>query len=148
MYKGKLTQEKAYLFFDSWAFIAYILNMALNVLGTELLPCSYEPLTGFLRDGSCNSCPEDRGMHLVCAVMTPEFLRFSYEMGNDLITPRPEFMFPGLKPGDRWCVCLSRWLEALENKVAPPVVLESTHVSVLEFVNIETLQEYAYRPEI
>lgn len=120
--------------------------MALNVLGQELKPCSLEPITGFYRDGFCHTCPEDRGMHLVCAVMTQEFLNFSYQMGNDLITPRPEFLFPGLKPNDRWCICLSRWIEALEHGVAPPIVLEATHISVLEFVSFDVLENYAYNP--
>lgn len=103
-------------------------------------------MTGFYRDGYCHTCAEDRGMHTVCAVMTMEFLRFSRAMGNDLMTPRPEFDFPGLKEGDHWCVCLGRWIEALEAGCAPPMVLEATHASVSEFLDREVLQAHQYRP--
>jgi uncharacterized protein (DUF2237 family) len=113
--------------------------MAKNVLGTDLTVCSCAPMTGFYRDGHCHTCAEDRGMHTVCAVMTMEFLRFSRSMGNDLMTPRPEFDFPGLKEDDHWCVCLGRWIEALEAGCAPPIVLEATHSSVSEFVDREVL---------
>lgn len=117
--------------------------MAKNILGTDLEVCSRDPMTGFFRDGCCNTCGDDKGMHTVCAVMTEEFLVYSKSMGNDLSTPRPEFQFPGLKPGDRWCVCLGRWLEALDANCAPQVILKATHASVGEFVNLETLVQYA-----
>jgi uncharacterized protein (DUF2237 family) len=110
-----------------------------NVVGGELLPCSSEPLTGFYRDGCCATGPEDVGSHTVCAVMTEEFLAFSKLAGNDLSTPRPEWGFPGLEPGDRWCVCASRWLEAERAGCAPPVVLAATHTSALDVVPIEAL---------
>jgi uncharacterized protein (DUF2237 family) len=110
-----------------------------NVVGGELLPCSSEPLTGFYRDGCCATGPEDVGSHTVCAVMTEEFLAFSKLAGNDLSTPRPEWGFPGLEPGDRWCVCASRWLEAERAGCAPPVVLAATHASALDVVPIEAL---------
>lgn len=114
-----------------------------NVLGTDLQTCSLKPRTGFFRDGCCRTGPDDQGLHLVCARMTREFLAFSVNMGNDLVTPYPEFDFPGLKPGDRWCVCIERWKEALQAGVAPPVVLEATHISALEFVTLEDLQAHA-----
>jgi uncharacterized protein len=115
----------------------------LNVLGRPLEPCSCAPATGFLRDGCCRSDPDDRGMHVVCAVMTAEFLRFSRALGNDLVTPRPEFGFPGLVPGDRWCVCAQRWKEAYVAGVAPPVLLRSTHVSALGVLTLDQLRERA-----
>ncbi|NJL32364.1 MAG: DUF2237 domain-containing protein [Phycisphaerales bacterium] len=114
-----------------------------NVLGTDLQTCSLKPRTGFFRDGCCRTGPDDQGLHLVCARMTREFLAFSVNMGNDLVTPYPEYDFPGLKPGDRWCVCIERWKEALQAGVAPPVVLEATHISALEFVTLEDLQAHA-----
>jgi uncharacterized protein len=110
-----------------------------NVVGGELLPCSTEPLTGFFRDACCATGPEDVGSHTVCAVMTDVFLEFSRQAGNDLSTPRPEWGFPGLEPGDRWCVCASRWLEAHDAGCAPPVVLGATHARALEVVSIELL---------
>lgn len=112
-----------------------------NVLGTELEPCSEDPQTGYLRDGCCRHLEEDRGRHEICAVVTEEFLAYSKERGNDLVTPRPELNFPGLEPGDRWCLCLGRWLEALDDDVAPPVVLEATNEAVLEDVYFSTLNE-------
>jgi uncharacterized protein (DUF2237 family) len=115
-----------------------------NVLGTELVPCSYDPLTGWWRDGCCHTDENDQGSHVVCARMTLEFLNFSMERGNDLITPRPESRFRGLKPGDRWCLCALRWKEALEAGYAPPVVLESTHERALEFIPLETLRANAW----
>jgi uncharacterized protein (DUF2237 family) len=118
--------------------------MALNVLGTELVPCSLDPLTGFFRDGCCNTDEHDRGAHLICARVTDEFLRFSLEQGNDLVTPHPEFQFPGLKPGDKWCLCALRWKEALETNCAPRVVLESTHEKALEYVTLDQLQAHAW----
>jgi uncharacterized protein (DUF2237 family) len=120
--------------------------MARNVLGTELAPCSMEPRTGFLRDGCCNTGPGDMGLHLVCAQVTAEFLEFSRQRGNDLVTPRPEWRFPGLKPGDRWCLCVSRWTEALDAGCAPPVVLEATHIGALEHVDLDLLRLHAARP--
>ena len=116
----------------------------LNVLGTPLLACSYDPLTGYFRDGCCQTDESDAGSHLVCARMTEEFLAFSRAMGNDLSTPRPEWRFVGLKPGDRWCLCASRWRQALLAGIAPPVVLECTHHKALEFVSLEDLQAHAY----
>jgi uncharacterized protein len=117
--------------------------MAKNVLGSELECCCPDPATGFFRDGFCHTGPGDNGLHTVCAHMTEEFLRFSYERGNDLVTPHPEFQFPGLQPGDRWCLCVTRWMEALEGGLAPPVMLHATHASVLEFVTLEDLKAHA-----
>jgi len=108
--------------------------MALNVLGTELAPCSYAPLAGYFRDGCCNTSEDDLGTHVVCARMTVEFLAFSKARGNDLGTPRPELRFRGLNPGDRWCLCAQRWKEAFEAGVAPPVVLEATHERALDVI--------------
>ena len=116
---------------------------ARNVLGTELKPCSRKPLTGFFRDGCCNTTADDLGAHTVCAEMTADFLAFSQEAGNDLSTPRPEFGFPGLRPGDRWCLCAGRWAEALQAGKAPRVVLESTHERTLEFVEVAALKRHA-----
>lgn len=113
--------------------------MAKNVLGGDLETCSTNPMTGFLRDGCCNTGPGDLGMHLVCCVMTKEFLEFSKRRGNDLSTPVPEFLFPGLKPGDRWCLCAARWVEALQAGVAPKIVLEATHAVMLEFASMADL---------
>lgn len=114
-----------------------------NVLGTELEVCSLSPVTGWFRDGCCRSGAGDVGLHLVCARVTREFLDFELERGNDLITPREEFDFPGLEPGDQWCVCVERWKEALAADVACPVVLAATHISALEFVSLEDLQAHA-----
>jgi len=114
-----------------------------NVLGGELEPCSVDPVTGFYRDGYCRT-GSDPGLHVVCAVMTDEFLQLTRSRGNDLITPRPEWLFPGLVPGDRWCVVAARWAEALEAGVAPPVVLEATHASVLEFVSMADLEAHTF----
>lgn len=116
---------------------------ARNVLGTELKPCSRRPMTGFFRDGCCNTSDDDLGAHTVCAVMTADFLAFSKDAGNDLSTPRPEYGFPGLSPGDRWCLCASRWVQALEEGKAPRVVLEATHERTLEFVDLAALQRHA-----
>ncbi len=117
---------------------------ARNVLGTELENCSLDPLTGFFRDGFCNTGQHDRGLHVVCARMTAEFLEFSRSRGNDLMTARPEFHFPGLKPGDQWCLCALRWKEAFEEGVAPPVVLQATHECALDVVSLEDLRSRAY----
>jgi uncharacterized protein (DUF2237 family) len=114
-----------------------------NVTGNELEPCSTEPMTGFARDGCCRDVPGDRGRHEICAVMTEAFLEYSKSQGNDLVTPRPDLSFPGLSPGDRWCLCVGRWLEALEADVAPPVVLGATNESVLDDVSLETLKAHA-----
>jgi uncharacterized protein (DUF2237 family) len=117
-----------------------------NVLGGPLLACSYAPLTGFFRDGCCRTGDDDLGTHVVCTKVTAEFLDFSREQGNDLVTPRPEYRFAGLKAGDRWCLCATRWLEALDAGVAPPVVLESTHARLLDFVELDVLKRHAYAP--
>jgi uncharacterized protein len=117
----------------------------MNVLGGELEPCSVDPMTGYFRDGYCHTAGADLGFHVVCAVMTEEFLEFSVSAGNDLVTPQPQWMFPGLRPGDRWCVVAARWQEALEAGVAPPVVLEATHASALEFVSLADLEAQAAR---
>lgn len=121
------------------------LSPAKNVLGTELMACSYDPLTGYFRDGCCQTDASDAGSHLICARVTADFLAFSLSVGNDLSTPRPEYRFTGLKPGDRWCLCALRWREALEAGVAPPVVLEATHENALQFVTLESLQQHAWR---
>ncbi len=114
-----------------------------NVLGTELEPCCLAPMTGFYRDGYCRTGGTDYGVHIVCAVMTDEFLEFSRSAGNDLITPVPEYDFPGLSSGDRWCLCVSRWKEAFEAGFAPQVVLRATHMSAIEFVSLEDLKQHA-----
>jgi uncharacterized protein (DUF2237 family) len=119
------------------------MSTARNVLGEALLPCGDEPLTGFYRDGCCNTGPEDLGRHVVCARMTAEFLAFSRSRGNDLTRPVPAAGFPGLKPGDRWCLCAARWQEALEAGVAPRVVLRATHEAALEHVALEDLKRHA-----
>ena len=116
-----------------------------NVLGGELEPCGLDPVTGFFRDGSCRTGGQDVGVHAVCAVMTEEFLAFSSSVGNDLSTPRPEWGFPGLRPGDQWCLCAGRWQEALAAGTAPPVVLEATHVLALEFSSLDDLRAHAAR---
>ena len=120
--------------------------MAKNVLGTQLATCSMEPRTGWLRDGCCNTGPGDVGLHLVCIRATEEFLAFSARAGNDLSTPRPEYAFPGVQPGDQWCLCVTRWIEAKAHGVAPPVVLEATHMSTLEFATLEELREHEFKP--
>jgi len=117
---------------------------SLNVLGGPLQPCSLgEPVTGYYRDGDCATGPDDVGRHVVCAVVTAEFLTFSRERGNDLITPRPQLQFPGLKPGDRWCLCAARWKEALDAGVAPRVALMATHQKALQTVSLEDLKRHA-----
>jgi uncharacterized protein len=120
----------------------------LNVVGGSLVTCSTDPLTGFYRDGCCATGPEDIGSHTVCTIVTSEFLEFSRLAGNDLSTPRPEWGFPGLSPGDRWCVCAERWLEAYRAGCASPVVLGATHARALEVIPIETLTAHAFQPEI
>jgi hypothetical protein len=114
-----------------------------NVLGTDLLPCSYDPLTGYYRDGCCQTDEYDHGTHVVCARMTQAFLDFSQAQGNDLITPRPEYRFAGLKSGDRWCLCVKRWLEAFVAGVAPPVYLKCTHGKALGTLSLAQLQAHA-----
>ncbi|MEW5863946.1 MAG: DUF2237 domain-containing protein [Pseudomonadota bacterium] len=116
---------------------------ALNVLGEPLAPCSVRPMTGFYRDGCCNTGYDDVGIHTVCARMTKEFLEFSKSRGNDLSTPAPQFGFPGLKPGDQWCLCAGRWKEALDAGVAPPVVLAATHEETLAIVPLAELKRHA-----
>ncbi len=123
------------------------MHRAKNVLGGELQDCSYKPLTGFYRDGCCNTGADDRGVHIVCAEMTADFLAFSKARGNDLVTPVPMFHFPGLKPGDKWCLCVARWAEALASGVAPPVDLKATHISALEFVSLDDLKRHALTVE-
>ncbi len=115
---------------------------ARNVLGGALADCSHDPLTGYFRNGCCETGPMDLGSHTVCAVLTADFLQFSYMRGNDLITPRPDFAFPGLRPGNRWCLCVNRWREAWEAGCAPPVVLEATHEAALRSVTIEMLMAH------
>ena len=117
--------------------------MAMNILGTDLVACSTDPMTGFFRDGCCNTTADDRGMHTICAVMSEAFLAYSKAQGNDLSTPMPTYEFPGLKEGDRWCLCLSRWVEAYQADCAPNVVLEATHASATEFIDLATLQQFA-----
>ena len=116
--------------------------MAKNVYGNPLITCSLSPLTGFFRKGKCDTCKEDEGMHTVCALMTDDFLRFSFEKGNDLSTPRPEYNFPGLKEGDFWCLCLSRWIQAYHANCAPKIKLDATHASVLEFIELSVLKKF------
>ncbi|HVO86961.1 MAG TPA: DUF2237 domain-containing protein [Casimicrobiaceae bacterium] len=114
-----------------------------NVLGGELAACSMSPRTGFYRDGCCNTGAEDHGLHIVCAQVTREFLLFARQQGNDLISPAPAFGFPGLKPGDRWCVCAATWRQAYEAGVAPPVVLAATHEETLAVIPLHALKEHA-----
>jgi uncharacterized protein (DUF2237 family) len=121
---------------------------AKNVLGTELQTCGTDPMTGFFRDGCCNTDANDFGMHLVCAVMTDSFLQFSKAAGNDLTTPMPAYQFPGLVEGDHWCLCVQRWQEALKANVAPKVNLAATHISALEFVDLEDLQEHSIGQDV
>ena len=118
-------------------------NSDLNVLGGPLAACSIDPVTGFYRDGCCNTGTEDLGLHVVCAQVTAEFLEFAREHGNDLITPMPAYGFPGLTPGDRWCVCAGTWRQAYEAGVAPPVVLQATHEETLAVVPLAALKEHA-----
>ena len=116
---------------------------SINVLGEPLVPCGEEPITGFFRDGKCNTCVQDLGSHTVCIEATKQFLEFSRFRGNDLSSPRPEFDFPGLRPGDTWCLCAARWVEAYENDMAPRVYLTRTHRRALDIVPFEHLKEYA-----
>lgn len=120
-----------------------IADPSLNVLGEPLTPCSHDPLTGFFRDGHCNTCAEDQGSHTVCAVMTDEFLAFSKYVGNDLSTPRPEFGFAGLKTGDMWCLCAARFLQAHDEGCAPKVNLSATHLRATDIVPLDVLRQHA-----
>ena len=119
--------------------------MPQNVKGENLQPCCFEPLTGFYRDGYCRTGPGDHGVHTVCVVVNQDFLEFSASVGNDLSTPMPEYQFPGLVPGDKWCLCASRWEQAREAGMAPDVDLDATHLSSLEFVDLENLQAHAVK---
>ena len=119
------------------------MDAKLNVLGEPLLPCSEQPMTGFFRDGCCNTSAEDLGRHVVCIRVTAEFLEFSRSRGNDLSTPNLEFGFPGLRPGDQWCLCAARWQEALEAGAAPHVVLQATHAAALRVVQLRDLKQFA-----
>lgn len=119
------------------------IDPSVNVLGQPLAPCSIDPLTGFFRNGACDTCAQDRGSHTVCAVMTAEFLAFSAYIGNDLSTPRPEFRFPGLVPGDNWCLCAARFMQAHEEGCAPKVNLAATHIRALDIVPLEVLRDHA-----
>jgi uncharacterized protein len=119
------------------------MSSAKNVLGGDLKTCCTSPMTGYYRDGTCNTGAGDMGAHLICAQMTQEFLEFSQARGNDLTTPQPMFAFPGLKPGDRWCLCAPRWKEALDAGMAPPVLLQSTHALAVEYVSLNELKAYA-----
>lgn len=121
-----------------------ISSLARNVYGEPLVPCSFDPVTGFFRDGCCKTCDDDIGNHVICAVMNPTFLMFSEASGNDLSSTRPGFK--GLQPGDQWCLCASRWMEAWRVGMAPHVVMESTNQEVLEIVSMEVLQRHAFKP--
>jgi uncharacterized protein len=119
-----------------------------NVFNEPLVPCSFDPLTGYFRDGCCRTDEQDTGTHVVCAIMTGAFLAFSRSRGNDLSTPRPEWGFSGLKPGDQWCLCALRWKEAWQAGMAPRVVLESTNRRVLDFIALDDLRQYAWQPDL
>ncbi len=121
--------------------------MHTNIYGEPLIPCSTSPLTGYYRNGCCDTDKDDLGVHSVCVIVTKEFLDYSKSIGNDLITPMPEWRFPGLVPGDRWCLCASRWMEAWRAGVAPKVVLEATHEKTLDHIPMEELIKYAYKEE-
>ena len=123
--------------------MALEMHESLNVFGDPLIPCSADPLTGFFRDGCCNTNDQDLGSHTVCVKVTKDFLSFSRERGNDLSTPVEEFGFPGLNPGDRWCLCAARWLEAEKAEMAPRVYLQRTHMKALEIVPLAVLRQYA-----
>ena len=118
--------------------------MEKNIFGEPLMICSKIPTTGYFRDGFCRTINQDTGTHTVCAVMTEEFLEFSASKGNDLISPLPYYKFPGLKEGDKWCLCVSRWIEAYRADVAPPIILESTHIKTLEYISIEILEKFNF----
>lgn len=120
------------------------IKIAKNVLGTSLAACCFEPLTGYFRDGYCNTDSSDYGTHTVCAIMNKEFLTYTLSKGNDLSTPKPQYNFPGLNPGDKWCLCALRWYEAYKAGAAPKLILEATHQKTLEFVPLEVLKEFAF----
>ncbi|WP_194774729.1 DUF2237 family protein [Pararhodonellum marinum] len=122
--------------------------MSKNIFGESLMICSLEPRTGYFRDGCCQTDDQDRGTHTVCAVMTEDFLQFSKSMGNDLITPLPHYDFPGLKAGDKWCLCAGRWMEAYHAGVAPAIILEATHEKTLEYLPLAELVKFAYRENV
>jgi uncharacterized protein (DUF2237 family) len=126
--------------------VSKIVIMNTNLFGEKLETCSNQPLTGYFRDGCCRTDESDQGAHTVCAIMTQEFLDFSKAKGNDLITPRPEWQFTGLKPGDRWCLCALRWMEAYQAGVAPMIIPEATNEKTLDFIAIEELLKFAYKP--
>jgi len=117
----------------------------LNVFAEPLQACCFDPITGYLRNGFCHNIPVDSGKHLICACMTAEFLSYTKQKGNDLSTPIPQWNFPGLKPGDFWCLCISRWLQAAKDDKAPPLKLDACHEAILQFASLETLQRYAYK---
>lgn len=119
--------------------------MELNVLGTPLLSCCINPVTGYFRDGFCRTISADAGTHTVCAIVSEEFLKYSASKGNNLMRPMPHFNFPGLKPGDSWCLCVSRWVEAEKVGKAPPIILESTHQKTLQYATLDLLQKYAFK---
>lgn len=119
------------------------IKTAINVLGKPLETCSCNPMTGYFRDGFCNTTPNDFGTHVVCAIVSEEFLQYSLSKGNDLITPKPHWDFPGLKPGDKWCLCVSRWKEAVKANVAPKVDLNATNYVALKYVSLDLLKAYA-----
>ena len=121
--------------------------MELNIFGDPMIPCCMEPVTGYFRDGYCRTDQRDLGTHVVCAVVTDEFLEYSRSKGNDLITPIPYWNFPGLKHGSKWCLCISRWLQAEKAGKAPPIILEATHESALKYTTMDMLIQYAYQPE-
>jgi uncharacterized protein len=121
--------------------------MSKNVFGEKLLTCSTQPMTGFYREGCCDTSSDDFGVHTVCAIMTTEFLEYSKEAGNDLTTPRPEYQFPGLQPGDHWCLCAPRWVEAWREGKAPLVYLEATHEKTLEYIDLHELVKFAWKKE-
>ena len=143
----RVTDSMLLCFFATEAKLRVVLSSAMvtNVLGTELRCCCRDPMTGFYRDGYCRTGPEDIGQHTVCVQVTREFLDDSVFQGNDLVTPHPEWNFPGLEPGDKWCLCAARYEEALRRGVAPPVDLEATHSSALEFVTLEDLKAHALK---
>ncbi len=119
------------------------ISESVNILGKPLEPCSMEPVTGFFRDGCCNTCDEDVGSHTVCVQISTDFLEYSRFAGNDLSTPHPEFGFPGLTAGDRWCLCAGRWLQAYEKGMAPQIFVNNTHIKALEIIPLELLRQYA-----
>ncbi len=122
-----------------------ILNLELNVLGKPLKNCCNSPVTGYYRDGFCKTAENDAGTHTICAIVTEDFLEYSASQGNDLITPKPYWNFPGLKPGDKWCLCISRWLQAEKVGKAPFVILEATHIKSLQYTSLEILKKYTFK---